>query len=539
MMTQRRNRQHSTRSPRFPVRALLIGALLAGCTGLLDAQQPSSPPERPGQIRITPQQAPIQLQPNSDASVSGDPYWRETVEKAIDQYQSENPDVRRSAVMLLGKYPVPPARETVAQALKDPDAGVRQAALVSALEEQTQINGAFRGKLLPLLADPEVSIRRIASSSLPMIVHSYPFVLHPGTGQMERQLPGNAKKILQAAFRDDDVSVRRNMVDNYPLLRIDLPQETVISLLHDTDVQVAVHSLSWGLALLEPPTLKRELESLVRHESETFRLELARALQSRPIPEALEALGRLVDDPSPAVALEAMLASFQHRPSVELYEKMVELYRDQAGASDVGQRVIFAAQMLGDRGEPYLREWLADKNPAHRQQAARVYLSRFAEQAETGFLLSLLEDPVQEVRLQAVRALMQTHERLTAEHVRQLISSRHTDVRRSAAGLTRFLPTEAAEGILLDLLLDNERDVQLAALQQIGQRRIEGWEEIMGITLEVDDPITSRTAVEWLMRNPTPKTLKILRAYRKTNPNTPWRPQIDAHLKRHQPSEPS
>lgn len=472
-----------------------------------------------------------------EQAVREDPYWRETVEKAIEQFESENPEVRRSAVMLLGKYPVAPAREVVGQALEDPDAGVRQAALVSVLEEQGQINPAFTTRLVRLLADPDVSIRRIASSSLPMILNSFPFTLQPGAIQMQRDLPEDATRILREAFRDEDTSVRRNMVTSYPLLRVELPQDTVVALLHDSDTEVAINTLRWGLPLLTPAALAKEIPDLLQQEDPIFRLELARALQSRPSPDALEALEILQSDPDAAVALEAMLALFYHRQTVGLYERIVKIFRESRGAGDTGQRVVFAAQMLGERGEPFLREWLKDSDPALRQHAAQVYLTRFAQQADMDFLLSLLDDSVQGVRQQAVRALMQANARLTGEHVRQTLSNRHADVRRSAAGLARFLPSTQAEEILLDLLLDDTRDVQIAALQQIGQLQINGWEEIMSISLRVEDPITSRTALDWLMRHPTPRTLDLIRAYRDENPRSPLRQQIELHLRRHLPPE--
>src|SRR5690606_28845768 len=223
---------------------------------------------------------------------------------------------------------VPPAQAVGGRAPEDPDAGVRQTASVSLLEEQARINPAFTDKLVRLLDDPDVSIRRSASNSLPMILNSFPFVLQPGAAQMQRQLPEDTARILQDAFRDQDVSVRRNMVNSYPLLRVDLPEETIIALLHDSDSEVAVHTPRWGLPLLNPASLSRQIKELAHHENTIFRLELARALQSRPSTEALEALELLQDDPEAAVALEAMLAMFYHRQLVGLYERIVKLYRE-------------------------------------------------------------------------------------------------------------------------------------------------------------------------------------------------------------------
>jgi HEAT repeat protein len=512
----------------------------------LHGEEPPAPPAFPPPIEIqfSPPPQPLgpggpgEVYPPAETLPGEDPYWQETVERAVEQFKSNNPEVRRSAVMLLGKYPVGPAREVVERALEDPDAGVRQAALVSVLEEPAQLHPAFANKLFRLLADPEVSIRRIASNALSMVIHSFPFALHPGAGQMHRQLPEEANRILREAFRDQDVSVRRNMVANYPFLRIDLPQDIVIGLLRDPDIQVAVPALQWGLPLLSPQALAREVSSLIEHENPAFRLELTRALQSRRSPEAFQALEELQNDPHPPVAIEAMLAIFYQRQSVELYQRILQRFREAGRPAEMGQRIILGAQMLGDQGKPFLREWMEESNPALRQQAVQVYLSRFGHEEEAELLLSLTDDPLQGVRQQALRALMQSSHRLTAEQVRRTISSRHLDVRRSAPALAASLPAKEAEDLLLDLLLDDARDVRVAALQQIGIRQIPGWEEIMGISLRVDDPIINRAAMEWLIRHPTPATLEALRGYVEENPRSPLRLQIESHLKRNQAAAP-
>ncbi|HLS28440.1 MAG TPA: HEAT repeat domain-containing protein, partial [Opitutales bacterium] len=246
-------------------------------------------------LTITPvfAQVPEPLLSPAEEPVAEDPYWRETVDKAIEQYQSENPDIRRSAVMLLGKYPVPPAQETVAKALEDSDASVRQAALVSVLEEQMQIPPATREKLFSLLQDRSVSIRRIASNSLPMILGGFPFTMQPGANQLTRQMPDHVLESLQKAFRDEDASVRRNMVTNYQYLRIQLPPETVTALLHDPDPQVAIHAIQWALPMIEPANLPEEVEKMMERDDPNFRLELIRALQSRFSPGMMSIFQKL------------------------------------------------------------------------------------------------------------------------------------------------------------------------------------------------------------------------------------------------------
>ena len=489
-------------------------------------------------LTITPvfAQVPEPLLSPAEEPVAEDPYWRETVDKAIEQYQSENPDIRRSAVMLLGKYPVPPAQETVAKALEDSDASVRQAALVSVLEEQMQIPPATREKLFSLLQDRSVSIRRIASNSLPMILGGFPFTMQPGANQLTRQMPDHVLESLQKAFRDEDASVRRNMVTNYQYLRIQLPPETVTALLHDPDPQVAIHAIQWALPMIEPANLPEEVEKMMERDDPNFRLELIRALQSRFSPGMMSIFQKLQQDPNPRVALEARLTVFNHHPTVEGFQEIIDLWEAHGRDGTVGSRIVFSAQLLGEEGEPFLRKWLDADDPEIRQQAAQVYFSRFGPDADSELLLKLLRDPVHGVRQQATQALILKNRNLSENEILTAANSRYVDVRRSAADMTRFLEPEKAEEILLDLLLDTESVVQAAALQQIAQRKIDGWEEILIISLESGDPVTSRTALQILLRQTDPQTLDLLQTYLDKNPRSPWRPQIEAHLQKRRAS---
>lgn len=514
----------------------ILSAVFTACllpmAGHGQAPEPSSPP---------PLIAPPSFRANGDSSIDDltteDPYWRETVDRALEQLQSENPEVRRSAVMLLGKYPVPPAREAVSDALTDDHASVRRAALVSLLEEQAPVTPKLGARLLRLLSDPDVSIRRIASTAAHMSVQHFTMTLLPGQNQPRRDLPAEAKEQLRRAFVDEDVTVRRNMVSHYPFLRVDLPQETVVKLLHDPDDEVAIQALRWGLPLLDSRTLAREIERLLDHENDLYRLELAKALQNHPIREARAALEVLQTDEHPAVAIEAMLAAFYHRPDAEIYQQILERYRESGGRADSAQRIIFAAQMLGQEGNGYLEEWLKDPNPAHRQYAAQAFLGRPNTNVSMKFLLSLLEDSAPGVRQQAMQAMMRANQRLAPEHVRTAAASPHADVRRMAAGLSNFLPADAAEEVLMDLLLDEVTEVRLAALHQIGNRRVPGWEEIMALSLDEEDQAIQRAALEWIVRQPNPEAIRLLRAYVERQPHSPLRPRIELFLRQQETAD--
>ncbi len=511
---------------RLLLRAALAVILAAAPSAFAQAPQPLQPPALPPEIQS-------QLDRARQEMATEDPYWQETVDRALEQLRTGNAEQRRSAVMLLGKYPAPPAQAAVSEALADSDAAVRRAALVSLLEAQTPIPPETGARMLALLADPDVSIRRIASNAAPMMLRFFSLTMNPGDLQPQRNFPPAVDEAIRKAFRDPDAAVRRNMVQHYPYLRVSLPQETLVALLHDSDPEVAIHAVRWALPLLDEPTLAAESSPLAENENPLFRLEIARALQHASSPAARSILEKLEQDPHDPVAIEAMLSRFRRDANPELYRELVDRYRQSSGNSDAAQRIIFSAQLLGPAGESFLREWMNDENPAHRQHATQAFLSGYGTKAETGFLLSLLDDSTPVIRQQVMQLLMRGRAPLSPEQIRSIAAHRYPDVRRLTAQLTAVLPQETAENLLMELLLDDQTEVRVAALQQIASRRISGWEEILLLSLHEENPAITQTSLVWLTRQPTPQILQRLADFVSQNPNSSARPRIDAFLQQH------
>lgn len=517
-------------------KGIAVAVLLVAVGTLLLPAQPST--ESPDSVVLPPEIQALLEQAQQEMTV-GDPYWQETVERALEQFRNGNTDQRRSSIMLLGKYPVPPARAAMTEALSDKDASVRRAALVSLLETQMPIASQTGGQMLRLLADPEVSVRRIASSSVAMIVQQFPLSMNPTDLQPTRSFPEGIRQILQNAFRDDDVTVRRNMVGHFPYLQLELPPETLVALLHDPDDEVAIHAVRWALPRLGEKLLAQESAKLIERENPLFRLEVAKGLQNSASPAARQILKKLEKDPDPAVAIEAMLAHFQRQPTSELYKDLLDRFHQNPGRNDASQRIIFSAQLLGQAGEPFLREWLQSENPAYRQYAAQAYLNGYGREADPDFLLTLLDDASPVIRQQILQTFLRNPRTLTSEHRHQIATSRYPDVRRFAAQMAATLPAKEAENLLMELLLDESTEVRVTALQQIANRRIPGWEEILVLSLHEENPQINNTSLLWLTRQPTPEIVRLLTEFAENNPNSSVRPRIDQFLQQFQNRKPA
>lgn len=511
---------------------IILAALsLFGFTNGVFAQWPQTEinpvdPPTPHIIQSIPQQ--------ETGETADDLYWEDTVARALLEFQSENPEVRRSAIMLLGKYPAPPAQEAVLKALKDPADSVRQAALVSLFESPRMLTSEAMTKVITLVGDPSVSIRRIASNKVGQIMQWFPMTFNIGNLQPQQRIPAELLLILQDAFSDEDVSVRRNMVTSYPMLRIPLPSETIVALLRDPDSEVAIQTLGWGIALLSPQLIEVSLPKLVERPEPIFRSELARHLGNQPLHLAKPALERLQEDETPRVAIEARLSLFQHSPTPERYRQLLAAIHGYNPRQETINRAINATNLLGDEAVEFLRQWIEAPESATRQQATMILLSRAPNQAvDMALLLRLLDDQASQVREQVIHFFLRQPRMVTPEIADRIVSSSHSEVRRYAVQFSAILPQQKAENLLMELLLDESVDVRIQAIHAVAERQFHGWRDILILSLQDSEPAIQHAAIEWLLRNLDEETLRQLRNFLEENPRSPLRAQIEMHLRRH------
>ncbi len=483
---------------------------------------------------------PVPLRPDPNPflpgeAVEGEPeYWEETVERAMENAGSENPEVRRSAVMLLGKYPVAQAQQAVVRALDDPDAGVRQAALVSLFETRRIYLGDVAEKIVERAGDSDAGIRRIASSVLPMVMQGFPLTMSPRENRPVRQLPRNLLSILQEAFLDEDTTVRRNMISNFSQLRVPIPEEVMAELLRDPDREVAIEALGAAATHFPGEFLAGEAAELVENPSRIFRLTLSRELARINHPSADEALGRLREDEDTEVRLEASVAFFRRSPTPDFYEELMGELEEVRGRHEVVINAIRSVTLLEGAAETFLQRWMKHPNPAFREEAIRIYFARFPDSVEDGKIIALLDEDEQIIRQVALRFLTQRSPRVSPAILEAAAASRHVDVRRAAVRFTRYTRTEASEEVLMELLLDDDRQVRVQALQEVGARQMEGWVDILVLSLRDSDSMIRQTALRGLFSEVNPETLERLRGFLNSHPDSPLAPSIRNHLARYE-----
>jgi len=487
----------------------IVAVVLLGCMG---AAQPVAEPEQPA------------------APAPGHETEAETVARCLKEMASPDVQARRRAILVLGKYENPQADAGLLAALGDEDAQIRRSALVS-FSERRGIPLAAQNRILELIADPDVHVRRIASSMLPELL----FRTRLSVGAVEtdgdddappsRRLVPPAKAddrvgtLLNEALKDSDPTVVKNVLAAVSTMPGSLGLDRVLDCLASPDREIRVLALQVvrRSPVRKEKTVADQLAPLTKDTDETVRRELAGAL-SRCGAAGIPVLRTLAEDPAPAVRAEAcrQLVLLEDESSPALLAKLLvdPAVDEDIRAQLVGQLVLFDGPVV-----ELLRK-LAGEGPASVRAAAIRTLGnrRFAQQAPPpDFFLALLADPQLEIRTAAVNGLFAVSPRLSEEDARRLCRSKYPDVRQACLGHVRLLPAPQAQEILLDACLDDDLDVRCTALLQLAIARIPDWEDILAQSLQDPDPRVRATALNGLgLGRSSPKAVAHLVEYLKT-----------------------
>lgn len=490
-----------------------------------------------GEEEVSPPAAPdIQNLPSFPPADQPDPERQtqserqKTVARALQNLQSAVADERRAAVMLLGKYNLPEAREGVIRALTDESGSVRLAAVVSLFESPRNLPRQAQWQVFALLGDEEVSIRRIVSNVLPFVASAFPVSFDRDRREPQRDLPDEFANLVFEAFSDEDALVRRNMISNYRQLYVPLPEERLIALLHDPDPEVAMIALQTGDRVLSSESFSREAKTLVERGDRTYRLNLTRYLAHHREPDALRALDSLSEDEDRQVRLEASLALFTNSPSKEDYRTLLDELQAGRLYSDTTEKILQAAAYLGTNGREFLVEGLGHQSTLYRRHTAQTLFTYYPREISFEEVDKLLHDDARDIRERAVNFLLRHGRRWSPEDLTGLVESPHSANRLAVLQLLPRVPEADRQDILMELLLDDHREVQGKAVEAIAQEKIPNWETILFRATRLDSPEIRRKAIQGLLRNPTSEARDYLQKIIEQNPNSREARQIEAVL---------
>lgn len=403
-------------------------------------------------------------------------------------------ELRRRASLLVGKYLVPEASLLLGQCLQDEDAVVRRNALVSIGEETFHLRNNVDG-VLGCLMDPEVNIRRLASS---LLKNSLMFMGVPKGGY--------TAELLNDALADEDAEVRRNVliaVQGYGEL---LKGEVLESLLKDSAPSTVILAIRpYLMSDAAPERLLEALLPLASHPDQAVRLALAETLAARPLAQLKQLYWTLAQDEQPAIrgnALALLLKVFPEEQ--EVLDGAKSLLMDEQAPLAARLAILNAARGLpGDLCWTMMEPMLDGAQAVPLREAAWRCMKDFPGMSRHLPVDRLVREVVEEgnesVRRIQVQLLRQQRGALDFEALEALQGSIHEDVRLAVFSLDAALPKEQRDELTVNGLLDDSESVRLEAIRRLGTLHPPQWKQLLCDSLEDPSAVIAAAAARGLL----------------------------------------
>ena len=236
-------------------------------------------------------------------------------------------------------------------------------------------------------------------------------------------------ELLQKLVFDSNLNVRRNAAQTMSRIdESDLANVIAKALDQETDattVEYLLAALQRNGASSSLPILQRYIEG----DSPQFREQAVKALRKLKIPASIPVFRRLLNDHTPALRRQAIeqLAVLKSEGVLPRLREMLKQDPDETVRSA-------CAKALGDFSDEtsvHLLEEALEDHPLVRLQAV-IALGRLGQASAGPILLSLMRDPLPEVRYQAVRAVAQLKLEGIEEQIVPLLEDSDEMVRRGA-----------------------------------------------------------------------------------------------------------
>lgn len=443
----------------------------------------------------------------------------QTIAKCLRDLKSEDVDARRLAAMVIGKYRTAEAEAAIIDCLRDPDRQVRQSALVSLTEERFLPTRA-RMDIFRLLLDPDVHIRRLASSMIPeasgvMIRGPVQLrgntVIQAGGGRSDVDT-AEALMILNMALDDKDFSVRRNVLAAARYFPEPLETARLEKFFKDESKEVRALALTlYGRAVQMEDKAAEKVAFLADDPEPAVRKEVAQ-IAGRLGRSGDEILSKLLEDKDVGVRVEAV--RFYARNADEKgYESLKKMILDENVPGDYRRLLLPPLRNFNERAIPIYEALLKGRNASLAADAMNMLATDRSRKLPIAFFVPYLDSPQPEVRKGAMRALNIMSRDLTANDIRLIMKSKSHEGKLLGLRMSSRLERPERMQIMQDACLDDDVEIRVYALREIGLLRPDGWDDMLLASLE--DPLEQIKiiAAEGLSRYPTEKIQAALRDY--------------------------
>lgn len=460
--------------------------------------------------------------PPATAQTTGD--LAQTLSQAFDDIESDDPEIRRGAAILLGKYgqqvSVAPM---LLKALEDPEAVVRRAAVISLSENIHLLGPEQARRLISSLEDPDPEVRLGVAAWLPQVVLKASRSLQAGSAGI---LQGEARSALQGsllhALEDPEPRVRLQALEAVRFLPWRLPQASLLPMLMDASPEVRLAAVDSLFHLLSPLALASALLENWPDPDTAVRLKLAEKLSQGRVPMELQPLlSLLAEDEKTSVRITAQIGRFLTHPHSGVPPELRQhLLNHQWDSTQVFAFFNGLRSLPADQRRELAHDLLASKSTAVRLEAARTWLASFAAAPPPEDLHVLMEDESPEIRQTTLNALLALRADLGDELLRSLTASPYLDVRLGLFPLAEAMSEEEKSRFFMSLLLDTEAVVRARALQALADLKPAQWERIFTASLRDPSAEVRRAAARQLASTLGAEGQKLLAEWIEQHPDS-------------------
>ena len=439
----------------------------------------------------------------------------DTILKCLGELQNSNIEIRRNAVLVLGKYNSVEAQEALISCLQDKDAQIRLSALVS-LGEGTFMPAYVKQAIVPLFVDPNVHIRRIATSMLAKL-STQQFNLRFIQRSSAKKNPADKlhsllKKYANQALQDKDYSVRRNILAGSVYFPDFLENKNLMPFFSAEQDEVVILALQVYQRNNVPPKEKlATLATLITHKNPEIR-QLAASQLIQLGKEAEPYLLKLRKDPSPNVRF-VVIQALLRLGEPELLEDMNNIFSDKEISLEKRVSLVLFLRLYQEKSLPILNSLRQNEQGALRAAALRTLGMYPVENVTKEMLFKALQDEDPSVRQEAITLLLRRHYRVTETEVAQLLKSPYSDIRQQCLRIIPNTQRNLQQKALLELCIDEDQAVRMHVLQAFPSIRPEGWIDILIASLEDENPAIQKTAVLAMYSLKQPEVLEALKNY--------------------------
>ncbi len=444
----------------------------------------------------------------------------QTIIKGLADIKSENAKTRRAAVLLLGKYSQIPAVNAVCAALTDPSPEVRQTALTTVITKVREVRRSIptrklysfskeknispffydstTQKVLKLIGDEKVSIRRLASASIRIIVYA-PILAGTKKRIAEFCDDPEIRKIILAAYSDKDSGVRQNMYNNYIFFRKHVSDEILIKGIDDKNRTIRTTAIK-ALYTYRSETTIKNIDKIMSCKDQKLRQAVVQSLlyQSKK-PAGNKMMQKLLHDPNPIVAGKAICSLLYSKTIVDknVIAKVLDLLADE----DIKEGETIINYMRGQKHyNKMLRQFSSDLHSPYRISAIMSLASKNNGYIPVKELIKLMDTNDKQL-IQACRTVLASNN-FTLSDLEPLINSKHLEARRAVYDYCyKFNNTSDRSKLLKDLIIDKNISLRAKALSSYISYHCTNWKEVAETALTDKSPVVVYEVVRSLLCN--------------------------------------